>query len=73
METSTKDFKDVKGMPEILNEFEQVVDLIKNKDQYDAMGAKLPRGILLNGPPGTGKTLIAKEGFHFVYYTPSFF
>jgi len=78
VETSTKDFSDVKGLPEILGEFEQVVDLIKNKDKYDSMGAKLPRGILLNGPPGTGKTLIAKAiageaGVPFLYASGSQF
>jgi len=78
VETSTKDFSDVKGLPEILGEFEQVVDLIKNKDKYDGMGAKLPRGILLNGPPGTGKTLIAKAiageaGVPFLYASGSQF
>merc|ERR1712131_519838 len=78
VETSTKDFSDVKGLPEILGEFEQVVDLIKNKDKYDGMGAKLPRGILLNGPPGTGKTLIAKAiageaGVPFLYVAGSQF
>lgn len=78
VETSNKDFSDVKGLPEILGEFEQVVDLIKSKDKYDSMGAKLPRGILLNGPPGTGKTLIAKAiageaGVPFLYASGSQF
>ena len=73
-----KDFSDVKGMPEILDEFEQVVDLIRNKDRYAAMGAKLPGGVLLNGPPGTGKTLIAKAiageaGVPFLYASGSQF
>ena len=60
VEDSQKKFSDVKGMPEILSEFEQVVDMIKNKEKYKVMGAELPRGVLLAGPPGTGKTLIAK-------------
>ena len=60
VEDSKKNFGDVKGMPEILQEFQQVVDIIKSKEKYTAMGAELPRGVLLSGPPGTGKTLIAK-------------
>ena len=55
-----KRFTDVKGVDEVLNEFEQVVDILKNPEKFRKMGAKTPRGILLNGPPGTGKTLIAK-------------
>lgn len=42
-----RSFSDVKGMPEILAEFQQVVDIIKNKDKYTNMGAELPRGVLL--------------------------
>ena len=47
VEDSKKNFSDVKGMPEILAEFQQVVDIIKNKDKYTNMGAELPRGVLL--------------------------
>ena len=55
-----KRFTDVKGVDEVLNEFEQVVDILRHPEKFRRMGAKTPRGILLNGPPGTGKTLIAK-------------
>jgi len=78
VEDSKKNFGDVKGMPEILQEFQQVVDIIKSKDKYTAMGAELPRGVLLSGPPGTGKTLIAKAiageaGVPFLYASGSQF
>jgi len=78
VEDSKKNFSDVKGMPEILAEFQQVVDIIKNKDKYTNMGAELPRGVLLSGPPGTGKTLIAKAiageaGVPFLYASGSQF
>ncbi len=53
-------FADVAGAEEEKHELEEVVDFLKNSDKYDALGAKIPRGILLVGPPGTGKTLLAK-------------
>ena len=48
------------GSPEILEECTEVVSFLKNATNYNAAGAELPRGILLEGPPGTGKTLLAK-------------
>lgn len=53
-------FADWAGSPEVLNECREVVTFLNNADNYTAMGASLPRGILLEGPPGTGKTLLAK-------------
>ena len=53
-------FADVAGCDEVKEEVMEVVDYIKNSEMYDEIGAKLPKGILLNGPPGTGKTLLAR-------------
>ena len=53
-------FEDVAGLDEEKAELVEVVDFLKQPDEYLKMGAKIPRGILLYGKPGTGKTLIAK-------------
>ncbi|WP_338700977.1 ATP-dependent zinc metalloprotease FtsH [Streptomyces sp. Q6] len=53
-------FEDVAGIDEVEGELNDVVDFLKNPDAYRAMGAKMPRGVLLAGPPGTGKTLLAR-------------
>lgn len=53
-------FEDVAGCDEAKFELQEVVDFLKNPQQYTALGAKIPKGVLLLGPPGTGKTLIAK-------------
>tara|TARA_B100000401_G_scaffold104308_3_gene67602 strand:- start:1230 stop:3062 length:1833 start_codon:yes stop_codon:yes gene_type:complete len=53
-------FDDVAGCDEVKTEVMEIVDYINNSDKYEALGAKLPKGILLNGPPGTGKTLLAR-------------
>ena len=59
-ETSTTTFKDVAGIDEALEELEEIKDFLKKPDRFKALGAKIPRGVLLYGPPGTGKTLVAK-------------
>jgi len=53
-------FADWAGSKEVLEECTEFVEYLKNSTYYEKIGAKLPRGILLEGPPGTGKTLLAK-------------
>ena len=53
-------FADVAGEDEAKAELTEVVDFLKNPGRYNAIGAKIPKGVLLVGPPGTGKTLLAK-------------
>ncbi len=53
-------FADVAGADEEKEELQEIVDFLKNPQKYTALGARIPKGVLLVGPPGTGKTLIAK-------------
>ncbi len=53
-------FDDVAGIDESKEEVEEIIEFLKNPKQFQRLGARIPRGVLLVGPPGTGKTLLAK-------------
>ena len=59
-ETSKVTFADVAGADEAIEELEEIKEFLKEPQKFQAVGAKIPRGVLLYGPPGTGKTLLAK-------------
>jgi cell division protease FtsH len=53
-------FKDVAGVDEAVEELREIEEFLENPGKFKAMGAKIPKGVLLYGPPGTGKTLLAR-------------
>jgi cell division protease FtsH len=53
-------FDDVAGIDEAVAELREIVDFLRSPDKYQALGGRIPKGVLLVGPPGTGKTLLAK-------------
>ncbi len=59
-ENSTVTFADVAGVDEAMEELQEIKEFLKEPQKFQAVGAKIPRGVLLYGPPGTGKTLVAK-------------
>jgi cell division protease FtsH len=59
-EQSKVTFADVAGADEALEELQEIKEFLKEPQKFQAVGAKIPRGVLLYGPPGTGKTLVAK-------------
>ena len=60
VEVKNMDFSKVAGLKDEKEELEEIVDFLKNPNKYIMLGARIPKGILLEGPPGTGKTLLAK-------------
>jgi cell division protease FtsH len=78
IQTSDVTFDDIIGHEEIIDDVRFITNLIKDPQLGDSVGAKLPKGLLLEGPPGTGKTLIAKAiaheaGVPFLYQNASGF
>jgi len=59
-DTPKTTFADVAGADEAVEELQEIKDFLQNPAKYQALGAKIPKGVLLFGPPGTGKTLLAR-------------
>ncbi|WP_449244207.1 ATP-dependent zinc metalloprotease FtsH [Desulfobacca acetoxidans] len=53
-------FKDVAGVEEAIEELQEVIEFLQNPEKFQALGGKIPKGVLLVGPPGTGKTLLGR-------------
>ncbi len=59
-DTPKTTFADVAGVDEAVEELQEIKEFLENPAKFQAMGAKIPKGVLLYGPPGTGKTLLAR-------------
>ena len=60
-DSSTVTFSDVAGVDEAKEEVKEIVDFLREPARFDAIGGRIPKGVLLVGPPGTGKTLLARS------------
>ena len=59
-DTPTVKFEDVAGVEEAVEELKEIEEFLESPEKFQALGAKIPKGVLLYGPPGTGKTLLAR-------------
>ncbi len=55
-------FRDVAGVDEAVQELHEIKEFLENPKKFQALGARIPKGVLLYGPPGTGKTLARSRG-----------
>lgn len=74
----TQRLADVKGIDEIVDQVNNMIDILKNREEYKKKGATIPKGLMLHGKPGTGKTLLARAmageaGVTFIHFTGSQF
>ena len=60
LDDETVTFKDVAGLPEVVYQLQEIVDFFQNPKYWRNVGARVPKGVLLEGPPGNGKTLMAR-------------